>query len=42
MADNLKEAIVQAAFANIVHELSLRCCIIAIKHFVFRQRTDIS
>jgi hypothetical protein len=41
MADNLKEAIVQAAFANLVHELSLRCCIVAIENFVLRQRTDI-
>jgi hypothetical protein len=40
MANNLKEAIVQAALADIVHELSLRCCIIAIEHFMDRQHTD--
>jgi hypothetical protein len=36
MANNLKEAIMQAALANVVHELSLRCCIIAIEHFMIR------
>ena len=36
MANNLKEAIMQAALANVVHELSLRCCVIAIEHFMIR------
>ena len=36
MANNLKEAIMQAALANVVHELSLRCCVVAIEHFMIR------